>query len=115
VTAFLTYCKLRGFRDDDYGIARLTQVIANYFGGGLSIGITAHPGQWVRGCDNGMYVIKEWNIVKHLDMDEDGHYIPYDHEYHEGYNITEMLIDIDNAQPEADRLGEAEIRKAIGG
>ena len=113
VTAFLKYCELRGFRDDDYGIARLTQIIANYFGGTLSIGITAHPEKWVRGCDNGMYVIKGWNIVEHLDMDENSNYIPCDVEFHEGYDITEMLIDIDNEQPEADRLGEAKIKEAM--
>ena len=37
IEAFLKYCKLRGFRNGDYGMARLTQVIANFFGGELSI------------------------------------------------------------------------------
>ena len=42
VNAFLTYCKMKGFRapeKDNYGWARLVQVIANFFGGSLSIGI----------------------------------------------------------------------------
>lgn len=36
VEAFLTYCKLRKFRapdKDNYGWARLCQVISNFFGG----------------------------------------------------------------------------------
>lgn len=110
VTAFLKYCELREFRDDDYGIARLTQVIANFFGGGLSVGVTAHPETYVRGCDNGAYVIDKWKIVEHLDMDENGNYIPWGVDFHEGYDITDMLVDIDNCQPESDRLGEEKIR-----
>lgn len=115
VTAFLKYCELRGFRPfpDDYGIARLTQVIANFFGGDLSVGVTSHPETWVRGCDNGMYVVKGWKIVEHLDIDEDGSYIPWHYDYHEGYDITEMVISIDECQPEKDRLGEKKIREAM--
>ena len=40
VEAFLLYCKLKGYRTpeyDNYGWARLCQVIGNFFGGGLSI------------------------------------------------------------------------------
>lgn len=42
VEAFLKYMKLRRFRtpdSDSYGWARLCQVIGNYFGGTLSIGV----------------------------------------------------------------------------
>ena len=41
VTAFLKYCELRRFRslDDTYGMARFCQVVGNFFGGSLSIGI----------------------------------------------------------------------------
>lgn len=41
VTAFLKYCELkqhRGF-DDEYGMARFCQVVGNFFGGNLSLGI----------------------------------------------------------------------------
>ena len=105
VTAFLKYCELRKFRSDDYGMARLTQVIANFFGGDLSIGITGHD--TVKHCDldNGTYFIKDWQIVEHDGRCEE--------EYHEGYDLTEMLVYIDGRQPEADRLGEEVIRQAI--
>lgn len=115
VTAFLKYCELRGFRGfpDEYGIARLTQVISNFFGGDLSIGVTAHPEHWINGCDNGAYIVDGWRIVEHLDMDEDGNYTPWHTDYHEGYDITEMVMDIDTCQPEQDRLGEEKIREAM--
>ena len=39
VNVFCTYCKLKGYRSpetDSYGIARLAQVIGNFFGGNVS-------------------------------------------------------------------------------
>ena len=55
VEAFLKYCELKGYRypeTDGYGWARLAQVIGNFFGGGLSIGI--EPRVYDPG-DNGIY------------------------------------------------------------
>ena len=66
VEAFLKYCELKGYRSpdcDNYGWARLCQVIGNYFGGALSIGIDnfgKSVGEWQ---DNGTYIIKGWKIV----------------------------------------------------
>lgn len=60
VEAFLKYCELKGFRSpssDSYGMARLCQVIGNFFGGGLSVGIDT---LWHLDCDNfdnGVYII----------------------------------------------------------
>lgn len=101
VEAFLTYCKLRGFRPpetDCYGWARLCQVIANFFGGdGLSIGIDKCCNLDCDNWDNGVYIIKKWEIVGR--------------EYFEGaeqndYDLTAMLLEIDECQPEQQRLGE---------
>lgn len=42
VQAFLTYCKMKGYREptsDNYGWARLCQVIGNFFGGGFLLGL----------------------------------------------------------------------------
>lgn len=114
ITAFLKYCELRKFRGfpDEYGIARLTQIIANYFGGDLSIGITTTPESYR--CDNGIYVVEGWNIVEHLQHTPFGNdLVSYGYEQHEGYDLLEMLIDIDNSQPENDRLGENKIKAAI--
>ena len=47
VRGFTEYCKLKGYRspeEDSYGIARLCQVIGNFFGGTTSVGIQQMPG-----------------------------------------------------------------------
>ena len=99
VNAFLTYCKLRDFRepeDDNYGWARLCQIISNYFGGDLSIGIDTLDCLDCKNGDNGVYIIKEWEIVgrefaPHIEQNE--------------YDLVKMVIEIDEEQPEKDRLG----------
>jgi hypothetical protein len=99
VSAFLKYCELKGYRTpdtDSYGWARLCQVIGNYFGGGLSLGIdnfSKDAGEWQ---DNGTYIIEGWKIV-------DRKY--YDYEEQNNYDLVEMLLDIDAAQPKKERLG----------
>ena len=97
VEAFLEYCKLRNFRCDNYGVARMCQVVGNWFGGTLSIGTVANikdeDSDWV---DNGIYVVKNWEIIKR---------IPDDMEEQMYHDKIEMLLDIDKEQPERDRLG----------
>ena len=94
VEAFLKYCALRGFRepdDDNYGWARLVQVIANYFGkDGLSIGIDTLNHLDCDNGDNGVYIIKGWEVV--------------DRQYFSGkeqddYDMEQMLKKIDQSQP----------------
>ncbi len=121
VKAFVKYCELRGFRGfpDNYGVARLTQVIANYFGGDLSIGVVGDPLRWVDGCDNGLYVIKDWQIVGHYRNDReykgDGvKLIEWGDAEREGYDILEMIIDIDRKQPKEDQLGRDHIVEVLG-
>ena len=66
IEAFLTYCKLKGYRDpanDCYGWARLCQVIGNYFGGDCSVGIDICRNLDCDNGDNGVYIIKNWEIV----------------------------------------------------
>ena len=119
VTAFLKYCELRKFRafPDTYGTARLTQIIANYFGGDLSIGIVDDPESWAEGADNGLYVVDGWKIVEHYEYehhwkDDDSGECDIEkvsvlgNEYHEGYDLDEMLMDIDEAQPVKDQFGK---------
>ena len=63
VENFLEYCKLKGFRDPDkdcYGWARLCQVISNYIGGSLSIGIDTVNRLDTDNYDNGTYIIKRF-------------------------------------------------------
>lgn len=100
VEAFLTYCKLKGYRPpevDNYGWARLCQVIGNFFGGGLSIGIGPCCELDCDNWDNGTYIIKDWEIVsrKYFDGEEQNY-----------YDLNEMLKAIDKSMPEKEQLGE---------
>lgn len=102
VEAFLTYCKLKGFRsfDDSYGLARFCQVVGNYFGGSLSMGIMTDVYMTeddASGLDNGIYEVKDWEIVgrrgaPHFEQNE--------------YKLVDMLVEIDKCQPKNERLGK---------
>ena len=105
VEAFLKYCELKGYRPperDCYGWARLCQVIGNYFGGELSIGIDKYDRLDKDNRDNGVYVIEDWKIVDRLFIDW-----PEQHEY----DLISMLRDINNHQPEDEKLSEEVIDK----
>ena len=106
VTAFLKYCELKNYRSfngDGYGIARLCQVIGNYFGGTLSIGIETITHEltedFADNYDNGIYIVDGWEICQRISPSG-----------HEGYDLTEMLIDIDKSQPVEEQLGEDYIK-----
>ena len=104
VEAFLTYCDIKGYRPpecDCYGWARLCQVIGNYFGGILSVGIDLYERLDKENGDNGVYIIKNWGIV--------GREFFEGHEQDE-YKIKDMLNDIDKCQPTSEQLGEEKIK-----
>ena len=101
VEAFLKYCELKGYRspsEDNYGWARLCQVIGNFFGGSLSVGIDVVSNLDCNNGDNGTYIINGWKIV--------------DRKYFEGrteqtnYDMDDMLMEIDIAMPESEQIGE---------
>lgn len=104
VEAFLEYCKLKGYRAPDsdcYGWARLCQVLGNFFGGTLSVGIDRLWFLDRDNGDNGVYILEGWDII--------------DRYYYEGpeqneYDRTEMLIEIDNNMPKKEQLGERYLR-----
>lgn len=70
VEGFLTYCKERGFRspeDDNYGWAALCGVIYNFFGcDGMSLGVDKYENLDTNNVDNGVYVIKNWEIIDRI-------------------------------------------------
>lgn len=109
VEAFLTYCELKGYRSpssDNYGWARLCQVIGNFFGGSNSIGIDTCDHLDCDNFDNGVYVIEGWKIV--------------DRQYYTGpeqnhYPLKDMLLEINQRQPEDERLDDLVIENAITG
>ena len=105
VTAFLEYCKLKEYRNfggkfaDGYGIARFCQVVGNFFGGGLSIGIETdidESEEYAEFIDNGIYIIDGWDIVERIGAPSG----------REGYDLYKMLNEIDVKQPLNERLGE---------
>ena len=109
VTAFLEYCKLKGYRSpetDTYGVARLCQVIGNFFGGSCSVGIenvdkNISPEYASKWClDNGIYEIENWEIKSHWNPGL------VTEEYHKGYDLKEMLLDIDASMPGKEQLGK---------
>lgn len=107
VNAFLCYCKIRGFRgpvSDCYGMARLTQIISNFFTGDLSIGVDTIDRLDCDNWDNGLYIIDDdWHICER--------------KYFKGseqdkYDLLNMLQSINDAQPEVDRVSETELLRS---
>ena len=100
VRTFLEYCRLRGFRtpdEDDYGWARMCQVIGNFLGAdGLSLGINTVDRLDTDNGDNGVYLIKGWEIVGRK---------YYEGEEQNSYDFLGLLKAIDEAQPEKHRIG----------
>ena len=60
VQAFLNVAKEMDFRADSYGVARMCQVVGNFFGGNLSLGCNKEA---INNGDNGIYLIKDFEIV----------------------------------------------------
>ena len=110
INAFLAYAKAKGVRgiedDESYCIARLAQIIGNFFGGTTSVGViilspedadNKCKGWWL---DNGVYFIdNQFKIVEGND-------------YSEGYDIVESLEVINQAQPIEERLTDEELTKS---
>lgn len=116
VEPLLRYCELKGYRlpsSDSYGWARICQVVGDFFGGTLSIGIGLYtddasmdPG------DNGIYVIDGWRIAERLTTEYDENRKPVGiHgvepcEEQRSYDFDEMLRAFDESMPEDLRLGK---------
>lgn len=99
IEAFLRYCELKGYRPPDkdcYGWARLCQIISNYFGGTLSIGMDTINNLDTNNGDNGTYIIEDWNIVDRVYF--------YDEEQN-SRKLTELLMEIDKCQPPEEQMG----------
>jgi len=95
VEAFLKYCELKGHRTDSYGLARLAQVIGNFFGGTTSIGVGKCDNLDMDNYDNGTYVVENWKIVRRLF---------FEGQEQDEYNLLEMIKGIDEKQPEKEQL-----------
>jgi hypothetical protein len=100
VESFLKYCELKDYRTDDYGWARLAQVIGNFFGGTTSVGVGAVANLDCDNFDNGTYIIKDWQIIgrKYFDGAEQRE-----------HDIIEMLEGINEKQPKAEQINIREV------
>lgn len=112
VEAFLAYAKAKGVRgasyDNEYCMARLAQIIGNFFGGTNSVGIIPYDPIRDREMealdvgDNGIYIIdNDFNIVgrKGVKYEDD-----------EKYNFEEFIRELDARQSEhlpSEKLEEA--------
>lgn len=98
VRAFLKYCELRGYRapsEDNYGWARLCQVIGNFFGGLGSLGIDTVNHLDCNNGDNGVYLIEGWEIVGRM---------YFEGEEQDEYDLVGMLKTINDSMPESERI-----------
>lgn len=100
VVPLLRYCKMRGFRcpeSSQYGWARFAQVAANFLGmEGLSIGIGRVSELDCDNYDNGVYLIRDWEIVGREFVC---------HPEQNTYDELEFLLSLDENQPESQKLG----------
>ena len=107
IEAFLAYCKACGFRspsEDNYGIARFVQVIANFFGpDGLSVGVDRVENLDYDNGDNGLYICRGWDIVERQN---------FEGEEQNEHNLFEMLCSINERQPKDMQKSEDLLLKA---
>jgi hypothetical protein len=99
VEGFLKYCELQGFRSpetDGYGWARLCQIVGNFFGGSLSVGMSHYSADTKDWMDNGVYIIENWKIVER----------EFDGSEQREYPLNEVLEAIDEKQPKHMQLGD---------
>ena len=66
VQAFLNVAKAMELRADSYGVARMCQIVGNFFGGNLSLGCNKEA---INNGDNGIYLIKDFEIVGRENFD----------------------------------------------
>lgn len=93
VQAFLNVAKKINLRADSYGVARLCQIIGNFFGGNLSLGCTKKA---FNVGDNGVYLIKNFEIVGRINFDDEEE---IDEE--ETTSITNFILDLNKKIDEA--------------
>lgn len=112
VYAFLKYCEFKGYREpdqDNYGWARLCQVIGNFFGGECSVGIDVCSHLDCDNYDNGTYIIKGWKIVDRKYCDWDNRLVPK----YKRDELYDRLCGIDDCMPEKEKLGYDKINKML--
>ena len=87
IEGFLKAHEKADFRYGDYGIARLIQLITNWFGGGLCVGVSVYSKLDTDNFDNGVYWVcsKTFKIVEREFKR---------HEEQQVYNVIEFSKDV---------------------
>lgn len=115
IEAFLTFCKLKGYRDpaeDCYGWSRLCQCIGNFFGEELSVGIDTLDHLDCDNYDNGVYIIKDWKVVG---RDYSYHTNEFEQQRLDYARIKEMVEYINSRYVDDDRIKPALIDSYFAG
>lgn len=107
VSAFLKYCKLKCYRSpstDCYGWACLCNVISNFFGDGMSLGIDIASRLDCDNYDNGVYIIDHWEIVGRL----------YNHGAEQAnYDVDSFVLRINEKMPEQIKIDACVLRELL--
>lgn len=106
VESVLAYCDLKQYRnpdvDDEYGWARLCQVIGNTLGGTTSLGIGKFERMDTDNWDNGTYIIEGWDIKERL------------YQQYEDAKMKDPMFEnlkyINEKQPKDEQLKDEELR-----
>ena len=106
VESVLAYCNAKQYRspdvDDEYGWARLCQVLGNTLGGSLSLGIGNFSKMDTDNWDNGTYIIEDWDIKERL-------YQRYEDDKMKD-SMFENLKYINDKQPKEEQLRDEEMQ-----
>lgn len=121
VEPLLRYCELQGYcppSEDNYGWARMAQVMGNFFGSSANVGIDLYKYLGDQG-DNGVYVIDGWRIVDRFSEEHDaaGNVTerPYPPECEQcEYDPVKVMLALNEAMPENLRLDPAVIEAERG-
>lgn len=101
VEGFLTYCKLKEYTSPEIRCggnwAGLVQVITNFLGDATSVTIDTVDRLPSSKGDNGVYIIKDWEIIDRK---------LFDGREQDEYDLYDMLATIDEKMPEKERFGE---------
>lgn len=101
VVPLIKYCKLRGFRRFDnggYGLARLVQVMGNFLGGSLSLGVEYARPEHVDTNHEPYRITNDWEI-ENLD-----YYKQNDSDYPTDEQIRDFMIELNEAQPKSEQM-----------
>lgn len=108
IESFLKYCKLKGYRSpstDCYGWACLCNVISNFFGDGMSLGIDTANHLDCDNYDNGVYIIDGWEIVERL---------YYKHGAEQAnYDVNSFVLELNERMPEQNRMDACVLQELL--